>query len=823
MKKKYYVILGIIFTILIVGVCAITSYAFFTGSVNGNSSANVITTGNMSLLLNDSQELSVYDLLPGSRITKPFSVKNNGDVDSVYDVYLSELINTFGDKHDLVYTVVSTNGGCQTTSPVQVFDKSSSESKIVVSCPIGAGQTHDYQLIIDYVDDNTNQDDNKGRKLSFKISVNEWKEAELTALDLMINNPNLVNYNKKDKANNYRFTGENPNNYVSFNGYDAGWRVVGIFDGYVKLVYITPLTSMPLFSPGTSTLDWNNAMGINSIQSLISNDNTLVDNHGWCVSSSDGNATYQEECSAKINKKVGILSLNDIKESSSWILKHYTQTYPFWTMTGDSKDSHSVWAYGADKNTYTTDVSATTPSSYSLIPSVYIKSDAKVKGSGTIEDPYVFYYGEKPEYNYLALDELKTKMSDFSSTDGNNIYRYTGDNVINNYVSFNNERAAYRIIGMFDDSVKLIKLKKYNYVDSAQQTADRRVFGSSAEFSTSSLKTYLDSLSINSNPLVVKHDFGVGVITNTLAATYAQVMSTTVNTKVGLADIYDVNKAGWLKNFNGLVPYSWSITNNGVDVIAYGAGSTLAANPSTSEMIPSYSVFLSKDVKVRGKGTEAEPYVFVSTKENVVVNDVRDKIVPNMTDYSTDKANMYRFTGSNPNNYVKLSDDSVWRIISVEDGYVKIAKNENVGGKKWDDSNVNNWSSSTLASYLNSSSFDYYNNDLVTDYDHCITKLSSVNSLTYASVCESKWNGKIALVDVYDIAQAEWLKNIQGSFIWTLNGGTFNTNAIWISRPDGFDATGAQDTVSVIPAMYLKNNLHVSGDGTIDNPYIFSE
>ncbi len=179
MKKKYYIILGIVFTILIVGVCAITSYAFFTGSVNGNSSANVITTGNMSLLLNDSQELSAYDLLPGSRITKPFSVKNNGDVDSVYDVYLSELINTFGDKHDLVYTVISTNGGCQTTSSTQVFDKSSAEAKIVSSCPIGAGQTHDYQLVIDYVEDGTNQDDNKGKKFAALISVNDYYDNKL--------------------------------------------------------------------------------------------------------------------------------------------------------------------------------------------------------------------------------------------------------------------------------------------------------------------------------------------------------------------------------------------------------------------------------------------------------------------------------------------------------------------------------------------------------------------------------------------------------------------------------------------------------------------
>ena len=76
----------------------------------------------------------------------------------------------------------------------------------------------------------------------------------------------------------------------------------------------------------------------------------------------------------------------------------------------------------------------------------------------------------------------------------------------------------------------------------------------------------------------------------------------------------------------------------------------------------------------------------------------------------------YRYTGVDPNNYVSFNNE-LWRIIGVfptEDvsgkieNRVKIIRDESIGNIPWDDSNyVNDWSTSSLQTLLNSG--DYYN------------------------------------------------------------------------------------------------------------------
>ena len=50
--------------------------------------------------------------------------------------------------------------------------------------------------------------------------------------------------NENFTAVEYRYRGSNPDNYVTFNGEEAGWRIVGIFDGRVKLVRKIQLENM---------------------------------------------------------------------------------------------------------------------------------------------------------------------------------------------------------------------------------------------------------------------------------------------------------------------------------------------------------------------------------------------------------------------------------------------------------------------------------------------------------------------------------------------------------------------------------------------------
>ena len=57
-----------------------------------------------------------------------------------------------------------------------------------------------------------------------------------------------------------RYQGSNPNNYVTFNGEEAGWRIVGVFDGRIKLVRKKSLGN---YSWDTSKNEINGGCGIN--------------------------------------------------------------------------------------------------------------------------------------------------------------------------------------------------------------------------------------------------------------------------------------------------------------------------------------------------------------------------------------------------------------------------------------------------------------------------------------------------------------------------------------------------------------------------------
>ena len=86
--------------------------------------------------------------------------------------------------------------------------------------------------------------------------------------------------------------------------------------------------------------------------------------------------------------------------------------------------------------------------------------------------------------------------------------------------------------------------------------------------------------------------------------------------------------------------------------------------------------------------------------------------------------NGYRYEGKNPNNYVWFNNE-YWRIIGVFDNtshgqsgkkLVKIMRSETLGILMWNNTDVNNWNSSTLNSLLKDS---YYNAKDGTATDYC--------------------------------------------------------------------------------------------------------
>jgi hypothetical protein len=303
MKKKEIIALVAVIIAAVVMI-SIGSYAYFTAQVTGTSQANTITSGTMAITYADGPSITLDNAIPGDTVVKTFTVTNTGNVDSNYDVYLSEVNNGFADQTDLAYSLVSTDGGYSTTSDIQV---PSAATKIVSAQAITASATHHYTLTIKFLNKTTNQDINQGKTFSAKIQVNEYKNyVNLTknlAHDLTEirggtttiaakTAPTYANNATTDEGmfattddygTSYYYRGAVTNNNVLFGGFC--WKVIRINgNGTTRMIYNgTPSDGKCTNTTGTDTQIGTSAYNTNN------NDNAYV---GYMYGTA-GSTTYE--------------------------------------------------------------------------------------------------------------------------------------------------------------------------------------------------------------------------------------------------------------------------------------------------------------------------------------------------------------------------------------------------------------------------------------------------------------------------------------------------------------------------------------------------
>ena len=229
----------------------------------------------------------------------------------------------------------------------------------------------------------------------------------------------------------------------------------------------------------------------------------------------------------------------------------------------------------------------------------------------------------------------------------------------------------------------------------------------------------------------------------------------------------------------------------------------------------------------------------------------------------------YRYIGANPNNYVTFNNE-LWRIIgvfTVEDGNgkqeqrIKIVRNEKLSSDMAWDSNINEWSTATLNTYLNG---DYYNGldatskSMVADTKYYLGGISEYDNLkgedyynfergtTVYSGRSTSWNGKIALMypsdysytyalgvdntcytDGYDCGGSSgktngWIYNTNSnSYQWLLSPRSGKSDIAFYLRDSGnvgLSSSGRPNGVR--PSLYLVSSIKIdSGDGSEQSPY----
>ena len=156
------------------------SYAYFSASISGNENAKnvVVEAGTLKLTYTDGLAINAQYIKPGWSTTKEVSVKNNGTLDTNYNVIWQSLTNTII-NNELVLSATcqrlnasgTVEGTCESISQAPIKDTTIAKKILIES-----GITHKYTFTILFKETNANQNYNQGKKFSGVLGIEESKD-----------------------------------------------------------------------------------------------------------------------------------------------------------------------------------------------------------------------------------------------------------------------------------------------------------------------------------------------------------------------------------------------------------------------------------------------------------------------------------------------------------------------------------------------------------------------------------------------------------------------------------------------------------------------
>ena len=213
----------------------------------------------------------------------------------------------------------------------------------------------------------------------------------------------------------YFFTGANPNNYITFNDEQAGWRIISVeCDGTIKIMKNGGIGNRQWDSSGNG--DWARPASLNTYlnETYYNRLNSIAQRQIVVKDFSIGRVTYendyinsqiQDENSKTWSGKIALITVSEYIRTNSdknncgtfkinninfnncantgWMDTNST----FWTLTPGSS-SLVYWMTKGNINNYG-GVNSSPTLSMSVRPALYLSSDIKIMGgTGTYSDPY---------------------------------------------------------------------------------------------------------------------------------------------------------------------------------------------------------------------------------------------------------------------------------------------------------------------------------------------------------------------------------------------------------------------------------------------------
>ena len=219
------------------------------------------------------------------------------------------------------------------------------------------------------------------------------------------------------ESGRYFYRGKNPNNYITFNGEKAGWRIISIEpDGTIKIMRIASIGEMAWDSSNSN--NWASLSSLNTYlngdyyNSLNSASKSQIVLHTWKigpVTNDNGCLTdnVNSEGDIRWTGKVGLATVSEYLRSNSNVAKcrtfasnndnydsckNTTWMYylsDWWVLSTSSGFINRVYAVLTDGKIGNDSYGGWSASTkFDVLPTVYISSSVKLSGSGTSSDPY---------------------------------------------------------------------------------------------------------------------------------------------------------------------------------------------------------------------------------------------------------------------------------------------------------------------------------------------------------------------------------------------------------------------------------------------------
>ena len=282
MKRKNVIIISITGITLILLCLLGFTYGYFLSVINGNTNNKSVdaTTAIKGIEITDLISEDISDIIePGYVNIKLFTVENTGNTKANYNIYLTDVVNTFERTEDVEFTLYRKDGNAtidtSDLSDCTIISSGSLPTKnsYITTNEIinNNGDYYTYALKVTYKNlTDVNQDVDQGKTFSYKVIIDSekvnpfttntlaftimnsafiggkrtiYQETPITTPGQSINTEteSTLSKTQDDDGDSYYFRGNVVDNYVNYA--NMCWRIVRIEgDGSIKLILASEKT-----------------------------------------------------------------------------------------------------------------------------------------------------------------------------------------------------------------------------------------------------------------------------------------------------------------------------------------------------------------------------------------------------------------------------------------------------------------------------------------------------------------------------------------------------------------------------------------------------